>query len=47
MRGRINCLGCCRMIKAGIEVYRCDQTECLFWTFIFGRSEKILDTCFS
>ena len=47
MSGRIDCLGCCFMKKAGVEVYRCNQTECHFWTFSFGRSEKFLDTCFT
>ena len=47
MSMRIDCQGCCRALKAGIEFYRCDQTECPFWTFIFGRSGKVLDTCFT
>jgi hypothetical protein len=44
---RIDCQGCCRMLKDGVEVYRCDQTGCLFWTFAFGQSGKIIDTCFT
>ena len=44
---RIDCLGCCRMLKAGVEVYRCDQKECPFWAFFFEHGGKILDTCFT
>jgi len=47
MSVRIDCQGCCRMLKGGVEIYRCDQKGCPFWTFTFGRSEKILDTCFT
>ena len=45
MSKKIDCVGCCFMTKAGIEVYRCDQKGCHFWTFFFGRGGKVLDTC--
>ena len=47
MSEKIDCLGCCFMKKRGVEVYRCDQKDCPFWTFSFGLSEKFLDTCFT
>jgi len=47
MSKKIDCVGCCFMTKGGVEVYRCDQKECPFWTFFFGRGGKVLDTCFT
>jgi hypothetical protein len=47
MSKKIDCVGCCFMRKAGVEVYRCDQTGCSFWTFFFGHAGKVLDTCFT
>ena len=47
MSMKTDCMGCCWMKKGGVIVWRCERTECGFWTFIFGRSEKILDTSFT
>jgi len=47
MSERIECLGFCWMKKAGVVVWNCDQKNCPFWTFFFGRSGKVLDTCFT
>lgn len=47
MVNKIDCFGCCRMLKGGVEVYRCDQTECHFWMFTFEPTGHELDTCFT
>ena len=47
MSGGINCPGCCKMTKAGVEVYRCDQIRCSFWSFFFERDIPKKDTCFT
>jgi len=47
MKKKISCDGCCSMTKAGVEVYRCDQTECPFWKFFFVQKEQKLPTCFT
>ena len=47
MNGRIECQGYCWMTKDGIEVWRCDQTECHFWTFFFAPGEKKITSCFA
>jgi len=47
MKDKINCQGCCWMKRAGIEVYRCDQTQCPFWGYFFAQHGQILDTCFT
>lgn len=47
MSMRIDCQGCCRAFKAGVEFYRCDRTECGFWTFKFVVDGKVLPTAFT
>ena len=47
MKKKISCDGCCRMLKDGVEVYRCDQDVCPFWKFFFEQKEQKLSTCYT
>ena len=43
----MKCDGFCWMKKAGVVVWRCDQTQCPFWNYFFTSKVPMIETCFT
>jgi hypothetical protein len=44
---KFECLGCCWMSRAGLIVWRCDQTECCVYKYTFDFNTPTVETCFT
>ena len=42
---KIKCGGCCSIKKDDKFIWKCDQTECPMFHYLFAQTDKILDTC--
>lgn len=42
---KIQCRGCCRISKEGVELFRCDQTHCPMHQFKFKGQLPQVETC--
>jgi hypothetical protein len=47
MSVKIKCLGYCWVKKAGVIVWRCDQTQCPIWYYYFAEFGPKVETCFT